>query len=173
MAISVAKNGGFYVGRYESSLINGTTRVVAGATSMSANEDSANMWYGLYAKQNNYATENGVSSSVVSNMIWGSQYDAIMNWIANGDNTKIKDNSGTNSNSDGARRTGSKPTDKLNNIFDLYGLRWEWTMEAHYTDVRVSRGGFFGNRLSPSSRYGDFPYHANDSYGSRPTLYIQ
>ena len=112
MAISVAKNGGFYVGRYESSLINETTRVVAGAASMSATEDSANMWYGLYAKQNSYASENGVSSSVVSNMIWGSQYDAIMNWIANGDNTKIKDNSGTNSNSDGARRTGSKPTDK-------------------------------------------------------------
>ena len=50
MAISVAKNGGFYVGRYESSLINRTTRVVAGASSMSAKEDSANMWYGLYAK---------------------------------------------------------------------------------------------------------------------------
>ena len=139
MVISVAKNGGFYVGRYESSLINETTRVVAGAASMSAKADSANKWYGLYAKQNSYASENGVSSSVVSNMIWGSQYDAIMNWIANGDNTKIKDNSGTNKNSDGARRTGSKATDKINNIFDLYGLRREWTMEAYYTNRRVFR----------------------------------
>ena len=173
MTISVAKNGGFYVGRYESSLINGTTRVVAGATSMSANEDSANMWYGLYAKQNNYATENGVSSSVVSNMIWGSQYDAIMNWIANGDNTKIKDNSGTNSNSDGARRTGSKPTDKLNNIFDLYGLGNEWTMEAYGTYLRVYRGGYFYYDLSPSSRISNVPYGAYDVYSSRPTLYIQ
>ncbi len=173
MAISVAKNGGFYVGRYESSLINGTTRVVAGATSMSAKEDSANMWYGLYAKQNNYATENGVSSSVVSNMIWGSQYDAIMNWIANGDNTKIKDNSGTNKNSDGARRTGSKPTDKLNNIFDLYGLRMEWTMEAYSTTLRVDRGGHYNNNNSPSNRHGFYPVGAYDNYSSRPTLYIQ
>ena len=183
MAISVAKNGGFYVGRYESSLINRTTRVVAGASSMSAKEDSANMWYGLYAKQNSYASENGVSSSVVSNMIWGSQYDAIMNWIANGDNTKIKDNSGTNSNSDGARRTGSKPTDKLNNIFDLYGLRLEWTMEAYYTlewtmgayytGFRVCRGGDYYGNTSPSYRDFTEPYGAYGAYSSRPTLYIQ
>ena len=175
MAISVAKNGGFYVGRYESSLINRTTRVVAGASSMSAKEDSANMWYGLYAKQNSYASENGVSSSVVSNMIWGSQYDAIMNWIANGDNTKIKDNSGTNSNSDGARRTGSKPTDKLNNIFDLYGLRMEWTMEAHIASpsLRVGRGGRYYYHPSPSHRDSFLPYLTSVTCSSRPTLYIK
>ena len=173
MAISVAKNGGFYVGRYESSLINRTTRVVAGASSMSAKEDSANMWYGLYAKQNSYASENGVSSSVVSNMIWGSQYDAIMNWIANGDNTKIKDNSGTNKNSNGARRTGSKSTDKINNIFDLYGLRREWTMEAYSTSVRVDRGGDYISNVSPSYRNNSVPNYANAYYSSRPTLYIQ
>ena len=174
MTISVAKNGGFYVGRYESSLINGTTRVVAGATSMSANEDSANMWYGLYAKQNNYATENGVSSSVVSNMIWGSQYDAIMNWIANGDNTKIKDNSGTNMNSDRARRTGSKSTDKINNIFDLYGLGREWTMEAYDTLGRVRRGGYYSDfYYSPSYRCNGIPFFTYDDSSSRPTLYIQ
>ena len=144
------------------------------------------MWYGLYAKQNSYASENGVSSSVVSNMIWGSQYDAIMNWIANGDNTKIKDNSGTNSNSDGARRTGSKPTDKLNNIFDLYGLRLEWTMEAYYTlewtmgayytgfrGFRVCRGGDYYGNTSPSYRDFTEPYGAYGGYSSRPTLYIQ
>ena len=173
MTISVAKNGGFYVGRYESSLINGTTRVVAGATSMSANEDSANMWYGLYAKQNNYATENGVSSSVVSNMIWGSQYDAIMNWIANGDNTKIKDNSGTNMNSDRARRTGSKSTDKINNIFDLYGLRREWTMEAYTSFNRVLRGGRYYDDDSPSYRHISYTLRTYDYCSSRPTLYIQ
>ena len=171
MAISVAKNGGFYVGRYESSLINRTTRVVAGASSMSAKEDSANMWYGLYARQRNFADDNGLTS-VDSSMIWGSQYDAIMNWIANGDNTKIKDNSGTNKNSDGARRTGSKPTDKINNIFDLYGLRSEWTMEAYRTNYRVSRGGGYRNS-SPSHRNFSDPIVTSDGSSSRPTLYIQ
>ena len=169
MAISVAKNGGFYVGRYESSLINGTTRVVAGATSMSANEDSANMWYGLYAKQNNYATENGVSSSVVSNMIWGSQYDAIMNWIGDSATSNI----GSNRNADASRRTGSKATDKINNIFDLYGLRREWTMEALNTYSRVLRGGGYDSYYSPSNRNDGVPDGAGDNFSSRPTLYIK
>ena len=169
MAISVAKNGGFYVGRYESSLINRTTRVVAGAASMSATEDSANMWYGLYAKQNSYASENGVSSSVVSNMIWGSQYDAIMNWIGDSATSKI----GNNRNADASRRTGSKATDKINNIFDLYGLRLEWTMEANLTNDRVFRGGVYYYGTSPSSRNVDYPYRTNDFCSSRPTLYIK
>ena len=170
MAISVAKNGGFYVGRYESSLINGTTRVVAGATSMSAKENSANMWYGLYAKQNNYATENGVSSSVVSTMIWGSQYDAIMNWIGDSATSNI----GNNRNTDTSRRTGSKATDKIHNIFDLYGLRIEWTMEAIYTYARVGRGGFYVSVVtSPSYRDHDSPSGTYDVCSSRPTLYIQ
>ena len=169
MAISVAKNGGFYVGRYESSLINGTTRVVAGATSMSAKEDSANMWYGLYAKQNSYATENGVSSSVVSNMIWGSQYDAIMNWIGDLATSTISNNK----NSDEARRTGSKATDKINNIFDLYGLRREWTMEAYTSFNRVLRGGRYYDDDSPSYRHISYTLRTYDYCSSRPTLYIQ
>ena len=169
MAISVAKNGGFYVGRYESSLINGTTRVVAGATSMSANEDSANMWYGLYAKQNSYATENGVSSSVVSNMIWGSQYDAIMNWIGDLATSTISNNK----NSDEARRTGSKATDKINNIFDLYGLRREWTMEAYTSFNRVLRGGHYNDDDSPSYRNNNYSIRTHEYCSSRPALYIK
>ena len=172
MAISVAKNGGFYVGRYESSLINRTTRVVAGASSMSAKEDSANMWYGLYARQRNFADDNGLTS-VDSSMIWGSQYDAIMNWIANGDNTKIKDNSGTNKNSDGARRTGVVANDKLNNIYDIFGLRFEWTMEADGGFDRVRRGGDYHGYRSPSYRDHDSPSGTYDVCSSRPTLYIQ
>ena len=151
-------------------VINGTTRVVAGATSMSANEDSANMWYGLYAKQNSYATENGVSSSVVSNMIWGSQYDAIMNWIGDSIATTKEEN---NRNADASRRTGSKATDKINNIFDLYGLRREWTMEAYSTDIRVSRGGNYYDNYSPSYRSNSYPNRTNVRCSSRPTLYIQ
>ena len=169
MALSVAKNGGFYVGRYESSLINGETRVVAGGASMSATTDSAGTWYGLYQKQKDFISTGHLNST----MIWGSQYDAIMNWIANGDNTKIKDNSGTNKNSDGARRTGSKSTDKINNIFDLYGLRREWTMEAYSTSVRVDRGGDYISNVSPSYRNNSVPNYANAYYSSRPTLYIQ
>ena len=136
---------------------------------MSATTDSAGTWYGLYQKQKDFISTGHLSST----MIWGSQYDAIMNWIANGDNTKIKDNSGTNMNLDRAGRTGSKSTDKINNIFDLYGLRKEWTMEAYSTSSRVNRGGNYVNSNSPSSRSNNYPFDTYVYSSSRPTLYIQ
>ncbi len=167
MAVSVAKNGGFYIGRYEASLINGTTRVVAGATSMSAETSSAGVWYGLYQKQKDFIS----AGSLKSTMIWGSQYDRVMNWI--GDDTKIKDTSGTNGNQDTNRRTGVVPADKLKNIFDLYGLRYELTLEAYDTHTRVYRGGSYYNVSSPSYRSISYPYGASDYFGSRPSLYIE
>lgn len=81
MVQKVVTSGGFYIGRYESSLVNDKTRVVAGATSMTASESTSSMWYGLYARQKNFSVDNGLTS-VVSDMIWGSQYDAMMNWMA-------------------------------------------------------------------------------------------
>ena len=167
MAVSVAKNGGFYIGRYEASLINGTTRVVAGATSMSAEISSAGTWYGLYQKQKDFIS----AGSLKSTMIWGSQYDRVMNWI--GDNNKIKDNSGTKRNLDSDRRTGVIANDKLKNIFDLYGLRLEWTMEANNAGPRVGRGGYYGGSISPSYRIGTGPDYAGVFFGSRPSLYIE
>ena len=167
MAVSVAKNGGFYIGRYEASLINGTTRVVAGATSMSAETSSAGTWYGLYQKQKDFIS----AGSLKSTMIWGSQYDRVMNWI--GDDTKIKDTSGTNRNQDTNRRTGVMPADKLKNIFDLYGLRFEWTLEAYNTRHRVRRGGSYSSSISPSYCGNYDPFYNNASYGSRPSLYIE
>ena len=167
MAVSVAKNGGFYIGRYEASLINGTTRVVAGATSMSAETSSAGTWYGLYQKQKDFIS----AGSLKSTMIWGSQYDRVMNWI--GDDTKIKDTSGTNGNKDNNRRTGVVPADKLKNIFDLYGRRFEWTLEADGTASRVYRGGNCFNNYSPSRRNYSLPSTTDAYFGSRPSLYIE
>lgn len=132
MIASVVANGGFYIGRYEASLINNETRVVAGATSMSAKEDSANRWYGLYARQRNFVDDNRLTS-VESSMIWGSQYDAMLNWMqSTGIDVTATANSSNNTarNSDTKRRTGVVANDKLNNIYDIFGLRYEWTMEA-------------------------------------------
>ena len=172
MALSVAKNGGFYIGRYEASLINGTTRVVAGATSMSAETTSAGTWYGLYQKQKDFISVGNLKST----MIWGNQYDAMMNWME--DDTKIKDTSGTNNNADSSKRTGVAPADKLKNIFDLYGLRVEWTMEATSTNRRVCRGGYYvtTSNQSPSGRTYSCPHvteYADFVLGSRPSLYIE
>ena len=175
MIASVVANGGFYIGRYEASLINNETRVVAGATSMSAKEDSANRWYGLYARQRNFADDNGLTS-VDSSMIWGSQYDAMINWMqSTGIDVTVTASSSNNTarNSDTNRRTGVVAKDKLNNIYDIFGLRYEWTMEANYTIDRVCRGGTYRNDYSPSVRADLTADTASANPSSRPTLYIQ
>ena len=178
MIASVVANGGFYIGRYEASFINGETRVVAGATSMSAEETSANRWYGLYARQRNFADDNGLTS-VDSSMIWGCQYDAIINWMQNTgtDVTTAADSrssiDGTARNADINRRTGVVANDKLNNIYDILGLRREWTMEAIYQDGRVSSVGDYDDSDSPSSRFDCNPSVVKDFFGSRPALYIE
>ena len=90
MAKSVAKYGGFYVGRYETSLtLIGIAQSKKGETSSNASEENTKSWYGLYEKSKTYVS---AKKSVRSTMIWGSQYDAMMRWIADEDDNKVESN---------------------------------------------------------------------------------
>ena len=145
MIESVERNGGFYVGRYETSLSNGVAQSVQGVTSATAASDSANTWYGLYQIEKEYSQRNGIESLVGSTMIWGSQYDQMMIWMQRNNinvasSTPIQGasgNTGIDGNSVGT--TGTVETDKLNNIYDILGNGFEWTLEANYTYGRVFR----------------------------------
>lgn len=143
MAASVNKYDGFYVGRYEMSY-EGSAKSVKGATSVQ-NTTAENNWYGLYAKAKTYAPESS-NKSVVSSMIYGSQYNAMMTWMGNAANITIGDNRNKE------RTTGTCETDFINNVYDLYGNSYEWTQEAGDTGDRVIRGGSCYNVLSPSNR---------------------
>ena len=90
MATSVKKSGGFYIGRYEISLstatessagTSGTACSKAGVIPTSANNQATYRWYGLYSISKTYTVS---ENSVKSTMIWGSQYDAMLNWAKNG-----------------------------------------------------------------------------------------
>ena len=112
-------------------------------------------------------------------MIWGSQYDAMLNWIIATEEDKAKVMLSTNGNhqgnSTGAVECGSygNGSDKINNIYDLEGNLREWTMEAS-TYGRVTRGGYYGNRsYTPSRRDGYYNNNINSDIGSRITLYIK
>ena len=133
MIKSIDKYGGFYISRYEMSK-DSSNRVasISGVTPLI--NDSDNMWYGLYAYGKTYNT-----SSVESSMVWGSQYDAMMRWMYdNGNGTDVKGNIGDDRNT--GTTTGTVGTDVINNIYDLYGCHYEWTLEAGNTDGRVYRG---------------------------------
>ena len=172
MVKSVATYGGFYVGRYETSYDTEKDKVavVAGVESATAADadDNTKTWYGLYQKQKDFANGN---SYVTSTMIWGSQYDAMMNWMA-----KTRKTVGTaSSNYNQSQTTGnsSYSNDVINKIYDLYGCNYEWTLEAGSTDCRASRGGNYIGSDSPADRYYTGPFTPSSDSGSRLTLYIR
>ena len=132
MIKSVGEYGGFYVSRYEMSKSTITNQAASVANVTPLVNDSNNRWYGLYAYGKTYNT-----SSVESSMIWGSQYDAMMRWMQ-GNDVDVTGNIGDNRNT--GTTTGTSGTDIINNIYDLYGCHYEWTLEAGSTYYRVNRG---------------------------------
>ena len=179
MIRQVQAYGGFWVGRFESSWNDKTKKVasVAGAKSFTnadkSDKDEVNMWYGLYRTHKVYSNN--------SSMIWGSQYDAMMNWMAKngitvGTNTVMSGtarNVGNNA-TNGQRITGNpKYNDKLSNVIDIYGNSYEWTLEAYYTGSRAFRGGYYDGSYGLGSRsYGNAD-GTDGSYASRLSLYIK
>ena len=175
MISSILKYKGFYIARYEAGLDKTTNEIVFKNASIEANNvittDASNSetssWYGLYKKIKTFTTD---SDKVVSSMIWGSQYDAMMNWMAkNRKNVGNTDNKKRNS----MNTTGSNTNDIINNIYDLYGCHYEWTLETYSDSHRARRGGDLRGNYSPASRYFNEAFLTYSFYSSRATLYIK
>lgn len=164
MILSVVKYKGFYVSRYEMSLSNESSEAIQ---SKSDEKTTKNIWYELYNKAKNYT---GSQDSVQSSMIWGSQYDAMLNWMQDkGVEVCSKTPNGAKNNT--SMVTGSYESDKIKNVYDLLGCCYEYTLEAYYKDYRVYRGtdNFASNRglIIPEEK------DSNSYHGTRFTLYIK
>ena len=172
MAKSVAKNGGFYISRYEVGeggsskkgqpvLTAATTGGGSGATAYLG----ANMWYGLYNTIKN--------SGANKQMIWGCQYDQVIKFI--GEQAQVG-HSDRNLTKDHAL-SGQNELDCMNNIYDLEGNHYEWTAEALSTSVRASRGSIYYNAsngyFDPASYRSNYTPSSSYFYNSsRSTLYL-
>ena len=172
MIKSVSINHGFYVSRYEMGIESGKAISKLGILPTSAESSETNMWYGLYGKAKTYTNS---KDSVTSSMIWGSQYDAMLNFaLTNGNDSSKVTAEGNGNHSEKVIKTGlTKTSDSINNIYDLEGNLYEWTLEAKYSSGRAYRGGRYSYSGSPANRNG---YYSNitDSYSSsRLTLYIK
>ena len=147
MALSVAKYGGFYVSRYEMGLTTDNKPVSKNAsvsannvTTAGAGNSATREWYGLYSKAKEYNTNTKVSSNIKSSMIWGSQYDAMMLWMQeNGVDVKSTIKPTETAGRNISKVTGQKSNDLLNNVYDLWGCHYEWTLEAYDSNNRVFR----------------------------------
>ena len=172
MIESVKKYHGFYVGRYELGLDesnNPTSKKDGnGVETADAGSSSLKNWYGLYSKSKEYAKESD-NKSTVSSMLWGSQYDAMLNWMQENEENVYQGNSSKTNNS---YDTGSEENDFIKNVFDLYGCHYEWTLEANYSNSRVFRGGTSGYNIAPGNRNGNNPTSSYSDYSTRLTLYV-
>ena len=140
---SIKIKGGFYIGRYESSLNAGNIQSKRNVMPTGADNSGTNRWYGLYAKQHEYATvmNSSYQTNIKSAMIYGSMYDAVMNWALYGED-KTDESKVTNPSEprNSKQATGTLETDKIKNIYDLGNNLREWTAEAYDTGGRVYRG---------------------------------
>ena len=188
-------NKGFWVGRYETSgMSNSTTtsyaesneikiNVVKGAT-VGINNTT---WYRMYAHEKIYAKKAGITGT--SSMIWGSQWDQIMIWMKDVDNTArnskyIVDSigmanfgsiSGVNDGYTDTSNPAATGCFKVKNVYDLAGNISDWTLEANYTYYRVYRGYYYDFTNTAYTRADfrsySYPTNSHSSYGSRVTLY--
>ena len=69
--------------------------------------------------------------------------------------------------------TGNKESDIINNIYDLYGCHFEWTIASFDTNFRVGKGGYYSYNDSIAYRSVNGPNYTGDIGSSRATLYIK
>ncbi len=165
---SVEKYHGFYIGRYETGSVS-----TAKAVTVKGNSDIANQtWYKHYQMNKDMIKENGIKSS----MIWGSQWDQTMIWFDTQGGAKkdyVYNSTGKGHYSaSSTTTTGSSTAYAVNNIYDMAGTAWDWTLEADLTNGRLLRGGSYhsGSNSPASCRGSSTPTRSDVDFGSRSTL---
>ncbi len=173
MIESVKEYGGFYVGRYETSIDIKSVANVMPIEASTEIDGYIQTWYGLYQRQKYFTSS---SDSMVSGMIWGSQWDAMLNWIKDSgtENAEYATLNGhAFHNYTQTQKTGAEARDVMNNIYDLEGNMREWTLSAKVNNRRIVRGGNDGNGARASTHADGFPAENYAFFGSRMALYIK
>lgn len=163
---SIKKYGGFYIGRYETGGLSSNESAVV--RKMDTNISSSVNWYKMYEKCKTLSLGN---SSITTSMIWGTLWDATLDWfVKTSDDTAnmqysiyVNSNSFANYpyttfyyyndsnmtivkkevNSNTIIPAGSTDYTKIKNIYDMAGNVFDWTLESENTTNRVCRGGSY------------------------------
>ena len=158
MKKSVLKYNGFYVGRYEASNNGGKAEskqgkqvwnnIIWGNSTTDIGATGA-----VYKSQQMYTDKE--KYGVTSTLIYGVQWDAIMQWVdseyKNEDGKLYEKNSYIANSTDKGNyggivaTTGSNKNYEVKNIYDLAGNVFEWTMEAGVGNQKILRGGAYSD----------------------------
>ena len=158
MEKSVAKYGGFYMGRYEASFGGGSSLADYYPASRKVSSDRpGRIWVRFSPQDATKACENLYKDNptVQSFFPWGANWDTMLQWFIDSEARTQQevalDSSewGNYANSRfvrgaSTRYTGVYEQTKVNNIYDVAGNNWEWTQER-YGSSYVMRGG--GNSI--------------------------
>ena len=200
MIESVKKYGGFYIGRYETGDLNQEEAVVQ---KMNSNIDNVT-WYKMYevskeleGEKENVETgmiwgslwdetiqwlidteaEISTGEKMTYDLVakdstkWGNYSNAEFEYRTTSGGTAIK-----SKNSGSRLPTGCSEYTKVNNIYDLAGNRYDWTLEAYSTYNRICRGGncsYDGSSKPAGYRSNNYPTYSGNSRGCRSALYIK
>ena len=196
MLNSVATYGGYYIGRYQTGDLSQATPVVKRMNTDIGDQN----WWQMWKKARKLT-----GTSAGAQMIWGIQWDETMKWLIDtGEKTYAE--VGSDSTSWGiyynnsftyytntSKSTATKAKDNstripsgayeganANNVFDLAGNVYDWTLESDGSGTgfyRYGRGGGFydyGSYSPVANRDGDDgPFYSYDDYGLRCALYIK
>ena len=198
---SVKANGGFYIGRYEAGKdtnrkvvvqknANVYNRIPWSSTGEMQESETATTGGAVelsrnFAKENNYKT-------VQSTLIYGVQWDAVMNWMKDIENSSATSTdkkyiidstgmgwydgvSGNSEHKTGIDLNGGK--NQVKKVYDLAGNVYEWTMESCYTSHRALRGGYYSysdsNDPASTRTYYGPSSNGGGTIGFRPTLFLK
>lgn len=181
---SVAKYGGYYIGRYEVGK-NGDTAVVK----YNQTPYASITWSTAYGLAKKIITNSEATSYLCSSYAW----DTAVNFIQNNSTAKnyatsiegfngnwnpqaVKDPSGNVIKPAGtSQQLNTGLTTQFCNIFDMGGNEAEFTTELNpgTSETVVVRGGNYDSNLPAGYRWGHYSGDAHIRYGFRATLFLK
>ena len=195
---SVSRYKGFYIARYEASYKSGTTAddympSSKVSTLINSPNKEGNLWNNISFENAQKASENMYkdSGNVVSTLTYGAEWDTCMQWLidsrektsdeviknstswGNYYNSKVTGNDGTEIkaiNKGVLLNTGVTEYTMANNIYDLAGNLFEYSMEYYSNGYNALRGNYYSSNSSAINR--NYVNSLAVNAGFRPSLYI-
>lgn len=185
---SIKKYGGFYIGRFETGDVTytGDTRYVRPVVQRMRTVNSINYvtWYDAYRNLRTLGASSAVKANIIPGCLWdetlqwfqesgaktaaeindsgkwGNHYNSTFTYYTNVGGTKAT----KGANSATYVPTGSSEQNKANNIYDMAGNMWEWTLEGDGGSYRMFRGGSCYYRTYSSRFPVGYRYYGNPTY---------